>query len=53
MKKIIVNIVNKTLSILFPYKEPDKRPDYDFGEESWLTSNFRTGNIDKYRTFKL
>jgi hypothetical protein len=53
MKKIIVNFVNKAMSILFPYKEPDGRPIYEFGEESWLTTSFRNGNIDKYKTYKL
>ena len=53
MKKIIVNIVNKLLSVLFPFKELDTRPEYSFDKEGWAETLFRNGNIDKYKTYKL
>jgi hypothetical protein len=53
MKKIIVNIVNKVLSTLFPYKEPDGRGEYAFDKEGWTETLFRNGNIDKYKTYKI
>jgi hypothetical protein len=53
MKKIIINIVNKILSVIFPHKELDPRPEYGFTNESWLNTISRNGNIEKYKTYKL
>jgi len=44
MKKLI----NKALSILFPFTEPDPRPLYMFAEETYIERLFRTGEIEKF-----
>jgi hypothetical protein len=41
MKKLI----NKALSILFPFKELDPRPVYNFGDETHIEWLFRTNQL--------
>lgn len=52
MEKLIKQILNKVLSIIFPFKEPDPQPWYLFGEETYIQMLFRTGEIDKFSVKK-
>ena len=48
MEKLIKKILNKVLSVLFPFKEPDSRPLYKFSEETYIEMLFRTGEIHRF-----
>jgi hypothetical protein len=48
MEKLIRKILNKVLSVIFPFREPDPRPLYLFGEETYIQMLFRTGEIEKF-----
>jgi hypothetical protein len=48
MEKLIKKILNKVLSIIFPFREPDPQPWYLFGEETYIQMLFRTGEIEKF-----
>jgi hypothetical protein len=47
MKKLIKKVLNKVLSLMFPYRDPDPRPVYLFSEETRIEMLFRTGEINK------
>jgi hypothetical protein len=48
MEKLIKKILNKVLSIIFPFREPDPQPWYLFGEETHIQRLFRTGEVEKF-----
>jgi hypothetical protein len=48
MENLIKKILNKVLSIIFPFKEPDPRPLYLFPDETHIQMLFRTGEIEKF-----
>jgi hypothetical protein len=48
MEKLIRKILNKVLSIMFPFREPNPRPLYLFPDETRIEMLFRTGEIEKF-----
>ena len=48
MEKLIKKILNKVLSVMFPFREPDPHPLYLFPEETRIKMLFRTGEIEKF-----
>ena len=48
MEKPIRKILNKVLSVVFPFREPDPRPLYLFPDETRIQMLFRTGEIEKF-----
>jgi len=48
MEKLIRKILNKVLSVMFPFKEPNPQPWYLFPDETRIQMLFRTGEIEKF-----
>lgn len=48
MEKLIRKILNKVLSVMFPFREPDPQPLYLFPDETRIQMLFRTGDIERF-----
>jgi len=52
IKNILVFAVTRGMEKLFPFRNPDPRPVYTFGSETWLQQISRQGNMYRYLTGK-
>ncbi len=50
IKNILVFAVTRGMEKLFPFRNPDPRPVYTFGSETWLQQISRQGNMYRYYT---